>query len=96
MKRVQKIMSLLVFSTIIFLGCSKDDDNDTPDPVVPSTNMELLTAKTWQGGETYQNLSGTRFHYLRVAKIPPAGYTITRVVNHIPKADQAKIPFPKQ
>lgn len=50
---------------LYFFGSSKDDDNDTPDPVVPPTNKELLTAKTWQGGETYQNFPGTRFHYLR-------------------------------
>ena len=49
---------------LIFSRCSKDDDNDTPDPVV-MTNTELLTAKTWQVSETYQNLTGTRRHYLR-------------------------------
>jgi hypothetical protein len=49
--------------TIVIAGCSKE--NDTPDPVVPPTNKELLTAKTWQVGETYQNVSGTRTHYLR-------------------------------
>lgn len=59
-----KIFVLATLAMIIFSGCSKDDKNDTPDPVV-KTNKELLTAKTWQVGETYQNITGTRIHYLR-------------------------------
>ena len=63
MRSFQKILVIAIFSVFIISGCSKD--NDTPDPVVPPTNKELLTAKTWQLGETYQNLNGTRTHYLK-------------------------------
>ena len=63
MKRFQKILAITTFAVVLFTGCDKDDDNDN-DPVNP-TNKELLTAKTWQVGETYQNITGTRFHYLR-------------------------------
>ena len=63
MKSFQKILAVATFAVVLFSGCSKDDDND-PDPV-NLTNKELLTAKTWQVGETYQNLSGTRTHYLK-------------------------------
>ena len=63
MRSFQKILVLAIFSAFIISGCNKD--NDTPDPDVPPTNKELLTAKTWQVGETYQNITGTRFHYLR-------------------------------
>ncbi len=62
MKSFQKILAVTSFAVVILSGCDKD--NDTPDPVNP-TNKELLTAKTWQVGETYQNISGTRTHYLR-------------------------------
>lgn len=65
MRPYQKCLVIATYITLLFTGCSKDDDNDTPDPVVPPTNKELLTAKTWQVGETYQNVSGTRTHYLR-------------------------------
>ena len=63
MKRFQKILAVTTFAVVLFTGCDKDDDNDT-DPV-NATNKELLTAKTWQVGETVQNVSGTRTHYLR-------------------------------
>src|SRR4030095_5178522 len=63
MRSFQKILVVAIFSVVIISGCSKD--NDTPDPVVPPTNKELLTAKTWQVCETYQNITGTRFHNLR-------------------------------
>jgi hypothetical protein len=65
MRRFHKFLVIATFATLLVTGCSKDDDNDTPDPVVPPTNKELLTAKTWQLGETYQNLTGTRIHYLK-------------------------------
>src|SRR5688572_20718623 len=64
MKSFQKILAITTFAVIIFSGCSKDDDDDTPDPV-NLTNKELLTAKTWQVEETYQNITGTRIHYVR-------------------------------
>lgn len=63
MNSFKKILAVAAFAVVIFSGCSKD--NATPDPVVNPTNKELLTAKTWQVGETYQNITGTRFHYLR-------------------------------
>lgn len=63
MKSFQKILAIATFAIVLFTGCDKDDDNDN-DPV-NATNKELLAAKTWQVGETWQNLSGTRTHYLK-------------------------------
>ena len=65
MNSFKKITAITTFAAIVITGCSKEDDDNTPEPVVPPTNKELLTAKTWQVGETYQNITGTRFHYLR-------------------------------
>ena len=64
MNSFKKILVVATLAGVIIAGCSKDKKNDTPDPV-PPTNKELLTAKTWQIGETYQNVTGTRIHYLR-------------------------------
>lgn len=65
MNNLKKILAITTFATIVITGCSKDDNNNTPDPVVPPTNKELLTAKIWQLGETTQVLSGSRIHYVK-------------------------------
>ena len=62
MKTRKRILTLLMLATFIS-GCSKDN-NTSPEPA-KLTSTQLLTAHTWQIDETYQNLSGTRTHYLR-------------------------------
>lgn len=63
MKIKNQILALFTLTALLMAGCSKDDNDttDTPD----KTNKEHLVAHTWQIGETYQNLSNSRFHYLR-------------------------------
>lgn len=63
MKIKNQILILFTLTALLMAGCSKDD-NDTTVPA-EKTNTQLLAAHTWQIGETYQNLTGTRFHYLR-------------------------------
>jgi hypothetical protein len=63
MKIVKTLPTLLMLISLITIGCSKDN-NDNPAPA-DLTSKQMLTAHTWQIAETYQNLSGTRTHYLR-------------------------------
>lgn len=64
MKIKNAFLPLLVLATFLISGCSKDDNND--DNEQPAlTAKQKLTAHTWQVEETYQNLTGTRIHYLR-------------------------------
>ncbi len=62
MKISNTFLSVAFFSALMVNSCSKDND---AEPSKNKTNLEKLTAKTWQVGETYQNLMGTRTHYLR-------------------------------
>lgn len=63
MKIKNQILILFTLTALLMAGCSKDDNDTT----VPSqkTRTQLLAARTWQVGETYQSLSGSRTHYLR-------------------------------